>query len=725
MNLDDALHTFIVESRELLLHMEDSLLACERGIQDKDSINAIFRAAHTIKGSAGLFGLGNIVGFTHIVESVLDRVRSGSAQLNSQLISLLLRCGDQMGRMIDDVEQQVEPSLEFQQVTEVLVQELMSYLNVSIANENGYQDAASNLAVPEADIQKTAYKGLESWHISLRLSQDTYRNGMDPLSFIRFLATIGQVQHVEMVMDGFPSREQFDPESCYIALEINFIGDCDKATIEDVFEFIREDCELRIIPPHSKLDDYIELIQSLPEEDYRLGEILVRCGSLTDWELDQALNEQHGDAPDSSPPIGEILVEHQTVDAQVVEAALDRQQTIKESRKSDGKYLRIEAQKLDELINLVGELIIAGAGTKSIAQSMEVDELIESTTVLSRLVDEVRDSALKLRMVPIGATFNRFRRIVRDLSRSMQKDIRLHIQGAETELDKTLVERIGDPLLHLVRNAVDHGIEAVKERNAIGKPSEGQVSLNAYHDAGYIVIGVSDDGKGLDPEIILAKAREKGIVNEDQSLSRSEIFDLIFEPGFSTANNVSDISGRGVGMDVVKRNITELRGRIDVLSERYKGTTIRIMLPLTLAIIDGFLVGVQESAFVLPLESVQECVELVSHEKNNAMSAGYVNLRDEALPLIDLQEHFGISGKPPSRRSIVVVNAEGNRYGVLVDRLAGELQTVIKPMGELFRHASCLGGSTILGSGDVALILDVNGLIAQAALQEQRKVALV
>ncbi|TXT33829.1 MAG: two-component system chemotaxis family sensor kinase CheA [Comamonadaceae bacterium] len=372
----------------------------------------------------------------------------------------------------------------------------------------------------------------------------------------------------------------------------------------------------------------------------------------------------------------------------------------------------------------MGELIIAGAGASLAAQRAGVPELLETTATLSRLVEEVRDSALDLRMVQIGATFNRFQRVVRDVGKELGKDIQLVISGAETELDKTVVEKIGDPLTHLVRNSMDHGIESAEVRLARGKPAKGTLKLNAFHDAGSIVIEVSDDGGGLNKARILKKAIERGLVSEGQNLTDKEIYHLIFEAGFSTAESVSNLSGRGVGMDVVRRNIAALRGTVDLDSVEGVGSTVRIRLPLTLAIIDGFLVGVGNAVYVIPLDMVVECIELSSEDRNSG-DKRYLNLRGEVLPYRRLREHFEVEGALVRRENIVVVRYGEQKAGLVVDRLMGEFQTVIKPLGKVFNLIQGIGGFTILGSGEVALILDVPGLMKQVmtgdAPAEERK----
>lgn len=714
MNLDEALKTFIIESRELLEAMEAALLRIEQDPNDPDIINAIFRAAHTIKGSAGLFGLDYIVSFTHVAESVLDKVRSGEIKIDADLAALLLDASDQMGALVNHAANGEEPD----DASNRRSSELMAGLNVYLGVEKQKAKPASVPVEFEHKFEKEGGGEVETdnWHISLRFGPDVLRNGMDPVAFIRYLSTLGRIVHIVTLTDAIPPLKDLDAESCYLGFEIAFNSDANKSTIEGVFEFVREDCKIRILPPRSKVTEYLELINALKDENLRLGDILVNCGTLTDTELENALRIQ-ADSGNGLHPIGEVLVEQGMVEAPVVEAALEKQKQIKDSKSNDSKnnevsFIRVDSEKLDQLINLVGELIIAGAGTTLIAQRAGMPELVEATATLSRMVEEVRDSALSLRMVQIGGTFTRFQRVVRDVSKELGKDIRLEISGADTELDKAVVEKIGDPLTHLVRNSMDHGIEPADVRLARGKPAHGTLQLNAYHDSGSIVIEVSDDGGGLNKDRILAKAIERGLVKPDQAMSDKEIYNLIFEAGFSTAEVVSNLSGRGVGMDVVRRNIQALRGTVDIESTPGQGSTMRIRLPLTLAIIDGFLVGVGSSAYVVPLDMVIECIELPTGQAAEG-SNNYLNLRGEVLPYLRLRDQFEVEGQPGRRENIVVVQYAGHKAGLVVDTLLGEFQTVIKPLGKVFGGARGFGGFTIMGSGEVALILDVPRLMQQ------------
>jgi two-component system chemotaxis sensor kinase CheA len=552
-----------------------------------------------------------------------------------------------------------------------------------------------------------------NWHLSLRFGIDSLREGMDPLAFIRYLATLGEIVHLTTISQGMPTAADMDAESCYLGFEIELKSQAKKADIENVFEFVRDSSTIRILPADSEISDFIQLIKELPEDEKYLGELLINSGAVTQRELEAALHSQeHRDSGDTkatepSQPIGEILIEQYAVQQPIVAAALEKQKQIKDKKTTENQSIRVDAERLDKLIDLIGELVISGAGVSLRAQLSDDPSLKELTSNVMGLIEEVRDTTLQLRMVPIGTTFARFQRVVRDVSKELGKDIELVISGGDTEVDKSVVEKIGDPLMHLVRNSMDHGIEPVEVRLQRGKPAKGTLRLNAYHASGSIVIEVSDDGGGLNRDRILEKAVEKGLVSANANLSDQEIYALIFEPGFSTAQQLSNLSGRGVGMDVVKSNVTALRGSIEVDSQLGRGATMRIYLPLTLAIIDGFMVSVEQSTFVVPLDRIIECVALPSDHAERQ----YMDLRNEVLPLIRLRDLFSIEGEPPVRENVVVVEYGGNKIGFIVDQLLGEFQTVIKPLGKLFSHIKGVAGSTILGTGRVALILDVSALV--------------
>lgn len=681
------LKTFVSESGDLLSEMEQALLGAERSGADVESVNALFRAAHTIKGSAGLFGLDHIVDFTHLAESVLERVRTGTLPLDRALIGLLLRCGDHLGATIAAVAAgSMEPDPALQQAAAPLRAELHSYLDVDASLSSSHTNEGTSAG---------------QWHLSLRFDADVLRCGLDPLAFLGYLSNLGNIGPVLTVDTALPGAADMDPEVCYLGFELALDGTFTRPVIEDAFEFVREQCKFLLLAPNMPLKDLAEALAAHGVDG--VPESLVHCGTLTAAQA-ASLNRPTPAAAAVRPA--------------EPQAALPERRSGEQVEGARG-MVRVDARRLDELIDLVGELLTAESGIGQIASRLRVPELSERAAGLSSLVKDVRDRALQLRMVKIGATFQRFQRVVHDVTQELGKEVVLRIEGADTELDKTVVEKIGDPLMHLVRNALDHGIEAPHERLAAGKPACGELLLHACHDAGHIVIEVRDDGRGLDRARIVAKATERGIVAAGAVLDDDEVLRLIFEPGFSTASSVTSLSGRGVGMDVVKRNIEALRGSVVLRSEPGQGTSVEVRLPLTLAIIDGFMVGVNETVYAIPLETVEECIAFSAEPGHD-----FTRLRGQALPFVRLSTLFGSgsgNGSGARRREhIVVLRHGGQRIGVVVDALLGECHTVIKPLGKLFAGNRCVSGSTILGGGEVALILDVAALVLHCSLVTQR-----
>lgn len=719
---DDPRITFVEESEELLQQMEDALLAMEDDPADEENINSVFRAMHTIKGAAGIFGFDFIVSFTHPVETEMDRVRHHDRAVDSDLVALLLQCKDHTAALVQAVadgrdEQQVDA--EFAAAGQALLAQLTG--------------AAGTVAVASSPAttlqrQEPSERPSDNWLISLDFKRDAFRNGFDPLSFIRYLERLGEIVDTLTLAHELPEVDEFDAESCYLGFRIAFHSNATKEEIEGVFEFAYDDCEIRILAPDSQQKHYLEILKLMPEEQIdRLGELLLKIGAITERELQQALQQQDGaiDEATANPEhsikqLGEILVERQVAAAPVVQQALQKQQQSRDKSNKEARLIRVDAERLGQLINLVGELVISNAAVKLMVEKHGLSDVQEMVSEVEHLVENIRDNALELRMVPIGDTFARFRRVVRDVSRDLGKNIELVITGGEAELDKTVVEKINDPLTHLVRNSLDHGIETPAEREAKGKPPSGTLRLNALHDSGHIVIQIADDGAGLDAERIRAKAEANGLIQPGQNLSKRELFRLIFEPGLSTKEVASNLSGRGVGMDVVKRNIEALRGSVEVDSEPDKGTLVTIQLPLTLAIIDGFMVGAGQERYVIPLGMVEECVEMETQDWAYSENRHFVNLRGEVMPYLRLTEFFKLPSaahQKHQRESLVVVRFGRNKAGFVVDELYGELQTVIKPLGKIFENLKGISGATVLGSGEIALILDVQGLIELAEQQ--------
>ncbi|AMC34013.1 chemotaxis protein CheA [Janthinobacterium sp. B9-8] len=700
MDLDSARGALIEEARDLLNSMESALLTIEGNNASSEEIDALFRVAHTIKGSAALFSLDYIVIFTHSMESLLDLVRSREIEINEKMISTLLDCKDYLSLLINSVENRTE-NIDPDEPNRA---RLLGLLDEYLLKSTEVQTIASSDRI-EKDEKK--HHGDTHWHLSLRFNKNNLINGMDPFEFIRYLSTLGEISYIYTITDKIPPLDEIETEQCYLGFEIDLESSQDKEAIESAFDFIRQDSTIRILPPHAKIQEYIDLINSLPEPPQLLGEILLKGGSITALELKEILNIQKADP---SRQLGSIFVEEKVVAAPVVAAALKKQKQSEDKKNNELKFIKVEAGKLDTLINMVGELVIAGAAANLISKRNSDPSMSEACATLSDLVEQIRDSALNLRMVQIKEVFERFPRVIRDATKDLNKKINLKLIGTETELDKSMIEKLSDPLMHIVRNAIDHGIEAPQDRIAKGKPAQGEIILNAFHDSGSVVIEISDDGAGLNKERIINKAIERSLISPDAILSEYEIYQLIFEAGFSTAEKVTHLSGRGVGMDVVKRNIEHLRGEVEVISEEGTGSIFRIRLPLTMAIIDGFQVMVADSTFVIPLDLVLECTELTSDDEQHS----FVNLRGKVLPFVRLRSLFDFPEHSSSKENIVVIQYGQNRAGLVVDKLIGEFQAVIKPLGPLFKDLKGISGSTILGTGQVALILDVGQLIQYA-----------
>ncbi len=696
----EALPIFISEANEQIEELEQLLLRLEHTPDDRELLDALFRCAHTVKGSAGIFGLDAVVAFTHHVETLLDRLRNGTLAFSAPISTLLLQSNDQIRRLVDAATDPDGAGDDAARTGDALVQRLQSA---------GGQAAAPNAPAPVAP----EHVGTPTWQVSVTFGVDTYRNGMDPLAILNYLRDLGRVVGIACDRSAIPALDAIDPESCHLGFDFKLETAASRAEIESAFSFVREDCVLHLVEPGTGPSDFAALIQAMPDQP-RLGDILMSAGAITRGQLRQALEDQSAttSAGGSPAPLGEILQDKSGLSPRIVDAALQKQQKQRESAATDDhRFIRVQADRLDAVINLLGELVIAGAGAALLAKQTRQNALIEANAQIGRLIEEIRNGTLHLRMVPIGETFSRFRRVVRDTAAELGKDVAFDIEGGETELDKSVVERIADPLMHLVRNALDHGLETAEKRVAAGKPAQGRLTLSACHESGSILIGIHDDGRGIDRDRVLARAWERGIVEQGVRPSDSEIVKLIFEPGFSTAEKVTNLSGRGVGMDVVRRNIEALRGTVTIYSEPGEGSTIEIRLPLTLAIIDGFLVGVGASKFIFPLESVVEVIETRPMQAAvDARGRSIVELRGKALPVVSLRTLYALDTPEPDRASVVVIQSGGERFGVLVDQLLGQHQTVIKPLAKLFRSLRGMSGSSILGNGEVALIFDVNSL---------------
>ena len=686
---------FLDEAADMLQQFEQALLVMESTPEDAENLNAAFRAAHTIKGTAGLFGCDAVVSFTHEVETLLDDLRAGALTVSETITAALLEGRDQMGALIDEVRTGA---------SDPQVAARSAELGARLRDMHGAAGAAPppTVAPPKPE---SGQEGL--WHLSLRFGADALRNGLDPLAFLRYLGKLGTITARHTFADAVPPLATLDAEACHLGFELRMISEASQSEIEAVFEFAADDCSVRVIPPEAGPAAYRKLLAE------RCGDDEAALAELTAVWMAQGVDltaPTESTAPEPAVPSG-------TAAAVAAPPPGTPERRANARGGEETRFVKVRADKLDHLIDLIGELVIAGSGAQMVANQEGSSAFLEATQRVAELVQATRDGALALRMVPVGETFSRFQRVVRDTCKQLGKEIDFVVTGGDTELDKSMVETIADPLMHLVRNSLDHGIEVPADRVAAGKPAVGRLGLNAYHEGGSIVIEVSDDGRGLRRERILAKAIERGLVEADATLSDAEVWQLIFAPGFSTADKVTDLSGRGVGMDVVKRNIEALRGQIQLSSLEGQGTTTLIRLPLTLAMIDGFLTMVGGVHYVLPLSIVSECIDVPPECRADPdRTCGTFDLRGEVLPYVDLARFYGATAAPAAggRRSLVVVRDGSLRLGLVVDRLLGEHQTVIKPLAGIFRHLKALAGSTILGSGDVALVLDLQGLVAAA-----------
>ncbi|MGQ0710945.1 MAG: chemotaxis protein CheA [Rhodoferax sp.] len=699
-----ALPAFISEAAEQIASIETLLLELETQPEDRELLDALFRCAHTVKGSAGLFGLERVVEFTHHVESLLDRMRDGAVALTPAISTLLLQCNDQIRFLVDTALDEAADSAPQQQERSALVTQLHALTHG--ADASAPADSADPAhSAPDAGGDRSA----RVWSIQARFGVDTFRNGMDPLSIARYLAGMGQVLGLRCLLDAVPPLQQIDPESCHLGFAMELQSNASREDIEGAFSFVADDCTLQVHGGPSQQEQFLRAIEEVAQTP-RLGDMLVQVGAISVDKLAEVVQQQQQHAPQAR--IGDLLQTQAGVSAPVVAAALAQQQKLREHAAStEERYIRVQADRLDAVINLLGELVIAGAGATMLARASRQVHLLEANLQMNALIEEVRNGTLALRMVPVGETFNRLRRVVRDTAASLGKEVHFEIVGGEAELDKSMVEKIADPLMHLVRNALDHGLENAQERVAAGKAAQGRLVLSAQHEAGAILIRIEDDGRGIDRQRVLQRAWDKGLVEPGVVPSDDAIQMLIFEPGFSTAEQVTNLSGRGVGMDVVRRNIEALRGSIRLLNRPGQGLMVEIRLPLTLAIIDGFMVGVGRSKFVLPLEGVVEVIEAAGRDvRVDGCGRHCLELRGAMLPVVRLRALYHIESQHAERVSVVVVHSTRGPYGIEVEALLGQHQTVIKPLGRLFKSVRGISGSSILGSGEVALILDVNAL---------------
>jgi len=699
---DQIREAFRIEASEILTALEASLLELEKDPDNMDAVSAIFRSFHTLKGSGGMCGFDDISHFTHQIETVYDLVRNWKIEANKALIDLTLSSCDQIRDMMnaDEIGRQA---------IENRAADILALFGKFIPEERKTPKLLKQAGLAE-DIfgGEAAQEKKIIYRIRFRPSRDIFLSGTNPLLLLKELRAMGDCRVIAHT-DSIPALDVLDAEACYTSWDIILTTAKGMNVIQDVFIFVQDGSEVMI----DIIDDGETELES---EDYRkLGEILIEKKDIKKEDLEQILRERKR--------LGELLVEEGLVPEVSIQAALTEQEQVKQVREDRQKIeammnIRVASRKLDKLINLVGELVTLQARLSQTALKKDDPELSLISEEVDRLVEELRDTTMNMRMLPMGTTFGKFKRLVRDLAAELGKEAELFTEGAETELDKTVIEKLNDPLIHIIRNSLDHGIELPDLRRQQGKPRKGSIRLSATHSGAYVTIQLQDDGAGLDRDAIYAKALQKELITPDQELSEREIFNLILAPGFSTSTNVTSVSGRGVGMDVVKRAVDNLRGKIDIDSRPGEGTTITLSLPLTLAIIEGLLVQVGTDKFVIPLSIIEECIELTGKTIKESHGRHIVNVRSQIVPYIRLRENFAINGSEPEIQQIVIVNAESRRVGFAVDFVIGEHQIVIKSLGKFYNEVQGISGATILGDGSVALILDMLQLVRMVEIEE-------
>ena len=710
--MSDFSNVFHEEAAELLEELEFSLLELEGEPGNEKLVALIFRTMHTLKGSAAMFGFDTVSAFAHKVENLLDQVRDGLVTVTPDLISLILRSRDHIRELISGAQQQENSEL---------VNALVAFGHGGEASPAGPATPApaAEPPGPQSPVEEKAEPPLPpetlppatTYLIELLPLADFFEGGGEVEPLLDELERLGQATLLQIGC-------RLGHEQPAVPWQIMLVSSAQPSQVRDVFIFAESGCELDIhVLAQAK---ELEAGQEQPGHEPA--------------EQTTALEEQ----PATALPVAQAKelkpAEEQSAPPTAPDTAAAQSAQTKPSPEQPGRpavapaksmeSVKVPAGKLDQLINLVGELVVTQARLSELSMLARQQDFVEPVEQVEHLTAELRDLVLDIRMVPIGSTFARFRRLVRDLSSELGKEVKLVTHGEETELDKTVIDQLSEPLVHLIRNSLDHGLELPQQREGLQKPRQGQLTLRAVHTGANVEITVEDDGRGLDGEVIRHKAVERGLISADEQLSEGKIYNLIFAPGFSTAGQVSNVSGRGVGMDVVKSAIDRLRGTISLESTPGSGTKVTIVLPLTLAIIDGLLVQVDNTSFVLPLAEVEECVELTRQDQQRFHGRQVTSVRGELLPYVRLRDFFKLHSLPrPEVEQLVIVHYQQERVGLVLDQVVGSHQTVIKSLGWIYRNAEGLSGSTILGNGEVALIIDVPSLVYAATLEEQQRLA--
>ncbi|MBX5198757.1 chemotaxis protein CheA [Rhizobium sp. NZLR10] len=677
MSTLDPVAVFRTEAAECLEAIEAGLLDLTHQLDNKDLVDAVFRGLHTLKGSGAMFGFEALAAFTHHCETAFDRVRKGEVAATSELVAAVLAAQDHMRALVD------QPDADRGDTGSTL----LAQLQAAVGGKETPTAAAPAAAAVVAAIREAPAKKKNSWRIHFSLPANSMANGTNPLGLLDELRDLGECT-VRANTSAIPPLDELTPTELHISWDVTLTSEQDRSAIDDVFIFVLDDMELSV-----EDIDGAAAATAAPAAEKAAA---------------------HGAAASAPAVPAAPVPEFRPVEA--VSAKREAPAAVSQAKATEN--VRVPAERLDELMDRVGELVIAQSRLSQLASASSDIALRSVSEEIERLSGELRDTMMMLRMVPVATLFSRFRRLVHDLARETGKVIELVTEGESTEVDKTVIERLADPLVHLVRNSIDHGLETPADRLAAGKSEAGTVTLLARQAGGEVIISIKDDGRGINRERVRAKAESSGLIQPGQPLSDSELLQLIFAPGFSTAAAITNLSGRGVGMDVVKKTVEALRGAIDIVSVPGQGSEVSLRIPLTLAIIDGLLVRVGSGRYVIPLSAVEECLELSLEEDLRSRGRSFISLRDSLVPFLRLRDLFRTGTKPDVHQKVVVISTGTERVGLVVDQIIGDHQTVIKSMSKLHNNVATFSGATILGDGSVALILDVGHLVAAGQQQE-------
>jgi two-component system chemotaxis sensor kinase CheA len=677
MDLDPT-EIFRQEAAELLETLETVLLDLGQRPGDGDLVDAAFRALHTIKGSGAMFGFDRVAAFTHDFETAFDLIRKGKIVADHDIVTVSLSAKDYIRTLIED------PASTDAIIGEAIVAELHRLVS-GLAGPDEAQAAPAGAETPAAEASAAEETG---WAIGIAFAPDILRNGTNPLGLLDELRDLGPCE-VEADLGAVPDLAALDSEHCFIRWSVRLRAPCPREAIEDVFMFVADEMTLTIAPLQGEASP---MVQDVSVRGTPAAEAAAKVASIS--------------TPNVLAPAKPAASEAATAERPAPEKA-------EHNRRADdkGSTVRVQAERLDELMDRVGELVIAQARLSQLAHVSNDLAIKAIAEEVERLASGLRDTTMGVRMVPMGTLFARFRRLVHDLSRDLAKPVEFVTVGEDTEMDKTMIERLADPLVHLIRNAIDHGIENAESRAAAGKPATGRIELSARYVGAQVLVSVQDDGGGLDTARIRAKAEENGLIQPGATLSEHEIHQFLFHPGFSTAKTISALSGRGVGMDVVKRTIEAMRGSIDLTTVPGLGSSVTLRLPLTLAIIDGLLIRVGEGRYIIPLSAVEECLELTAADENRSRGRSFLSVRGELVPFLRLREQFDAEGRPDPHQKVIIISTGEMRVGLVADQIIGSHQTVIKSLSKLHADVTMFSGATILGDGSAALILDVAQLV--------------